>query len=885
MRFLLKPKITNSYRNSSRLLHNGVATSAIALTFLGISSTAQAQNECGIAPVGGGAVTCDTDGNPYSDGIIYASPVDDLAITLDEGVVIDTSGNANGGVNVAGGGDAAIAVNGDTDTSITTDAAGAFGVLAATSDGELTVMLDEVTTSGLGADAIRATSTGGDVMVTSRNVSTEGDGATAVWATSSGGDVTVETTGAVVANGADAGGIYAVSDTGNVAVTANDVTTVAADDANADSGRAAIYALGANAAVNVTGTASTAGTGFGGADSATIMAIATDGDASANIAGASASGDGVSAVLLDASNDATATLTGEIAATGAGADAVVLNADNIASVTVGTDATVTAADGDGIVLNGASGNTLTNLGTIGNNNAGFAVVATGGPLQIINSGTLASNIGFTAGDDVVNNAGTFVVGATTDFGGGANVFNNSGTVRFADGATAPVARVFSGLGTFNNTGGMIDMRNGVAGDTLTLPGAFVGSGDSRVGFDVNLSDTTTADRLVIEGAATGSTGVLLNFTGEGRLNSQVVLIEAGDGTEAGAFSLAGGAQTLGLIEAGLVFDAENNEFAVVGAPGAGVYRAAGFLDAARNLWYESADAWSAHMRELRDGAWASGAESSGGGLWIQMHGSRDRREDTLAVNNFGLARDYDLGFDQDYFGGQAGFDFGGGIGADGNFAFGVTGGYVNSSVGYAGVADRLSFDAFNGGVYAMANSGIIFLNVLGKYDYYLARSESQVSQYNEKFRGDSYGAQGEIGLRLGGDNFFIEPVATVAWVRTNLNDLTVGNSAIEFRGDDGLRGKAGARIGARLGEMGGNAIMAYAGGNFVREFKAEDTIDFTNSGQTINAFNRPRGDYGEGVVGLNIGASNMASGFIEANGAKGDQFEAFGARGGLRIRF
>lgn len=419
-------------------------------------------------------MTCDTDGNAYSDGITYASPVDDLAITLDEGVVIDTSGNANGGVNVAGGGDAAIAVNGDTDVSITTDAAGAFGVLALTSNGELTVMLDEVTTSGLGADGIRASSTGGDVLVTSRNVSAEGDGATAVWATSFSGDVTVETTGAVVANGADAGGIYAVSDTGNVAITANDVTTVAADDANADTGRAAIYASGANAAVNVTGTASTAGTGFGGADSATIMAIATDGDASANIAGASASGDGVSAVFLDASNDATATLTGAIAVTGAGADAVMINAGNAASVTVGTDVTVTAADGNGIVLNGANGNTLTNRGTIAANDAGFAVMAMGAPLQINNSGTLTSDIGFTAGDDVVNNAGTFVVGATTDFVSGANVFNNIGTVRFAEGATAPVARTFTGLGTFNNTGGVIDMRNGVAGDTLTLPGGLQG---------------------------------------------------------------------------------------------------------------------------------------------------------------------------------------------------------------------------------------------------------------------------------------------------------------------------------------------------------------------------------------------------------------------------
>lgn len=541
--------------------------------------------------------------------------------------------------------------------------------------------------------------------------------------------------------------------------------------------------------------------------------------------------------------------------------------------------------GNGIVLSSATGSTFSNAAAIGPNTAGFAVAALGGPLQINNTGSLTSNIGFTGGADAVNNAGTFVVGANPDFGAGADVFSNSGTVRLTGGLSTPAARVFTGLESFNNAGGLIDLRNGVAGDVLTLPGTFAATGASRIGIDAGLSGAAPSDRLVIGGAATGSTALLVDFAGPATLNPGIVLIEAGAGSQAGAFTLDGGARNFGLIEADLVFDAAANNFAIVGAPSIAVYRAAEFADAARNLWYKSADTWSAHMRELRDGAWGSGAGSAGGGLWVQMHASRDNRGNIVQANNFGLARTFDVGFQQDYFGGQAGFDFGGSAGETGNFAFGVTGGYISSQVGFDRVTDRLSFDAFNGGAYATVNSGNLFVSVLGKYDYYKANSASQTGNYNASFNGDAYGAQAEVGFRLGSDAFFIEPIGTIAYVRTNLNDLEVGNSVVDFRNADGFRGKLGARLGASIAGSGANVVVLYAGGNYVHEFRDDDAIDFINGGQTVRIANGPRGDYGEGMIGVNISATNQVSGFIEANGAKGSEFDAFGGRAGLRIRF
>lgn len=905
-------------------------------------------------------MTCDSDGNPYPNGVAYIAPINDLTIVLEDGVVIDTTGSLDSGVVILDVLDADITLSGGTNTSITTGSAwGVFGtttsgalnltvddivtsgdeaiglvarsesglvtvnantittagfdadgIAARTISGDIaidvgtitttglgatgidaqsvgdlvSVSADSITTAGAGADGIFVSVIGGDANVSSGNITVTGADAAAINASSDVGNVSVTSTGSIIASGRNGRGILATSGTGDVTVIANDISTVAALAEDSKSSDAAIEAIGANVSVQVSGTAQTNATGFDAPNSATVIVIATDGDGSAIVNNLTARGEGVDALRVTATNNATATINGQLIALGDRAEGVYVEGGNTAVVNIAASGSVVAPD-LGIVLISGNGSTLNNAGVIANSVDGIAVVAFGGPLTINNSGTLTSDILFTEGADVVNNTGTFVVDTDVDFGAGADIFNNSGTVRFATGAATPVARTFTGLETFNNTGGLIDLRNAVAGDTLTLPGTFVGSGDSRLGLDVDLSGSGTADRLIVGGAVTGSSNLLIAYSGQAGLNSGVVVVDGGAGTQAEAFTLDGGSRNFGLIETDLVFDAATNDFLLVGAPNAAVYRTAAFIEGARNLWHASADAWSAHMRELRDGAWAGGAGESGGRLWVQMHGSLEQRENVRAVNYAGLNRNFDLGYDQDYFGGQLGFDFGGSAGEDGNFAFGITGGYVNSEMKFNGVADRTAFDAFNAGAYAGINSGSLFANVLAKYDWYKVEADSTIGQYAAEFDGNAYGAQGEIGFRLGSDSLFVEPVGSISYVRTNLDDLNVQGSTIEFLDDEGLRGKLGARIGASIPSARLDTVVLYAGGNYVHEFKGDDSIDFTNNGRTVRIDNRAIGDYGEAVLGVNIGSANAVSGFFEANGAKGSEFEAYGGRAGLRFSF
>src|SRR5690606_20414780 len=102
------------------------------------------------------------------------------------------------------------------------------------------------------------------------------------------------------------------------------------------------------------------------------------------------------------------------------------------------------------------------------------------------------------GDDTLTNAGTFEAVGTSQFGAGTDLLVNSGTLR----AQGPVT--LAGLESVAN-GGLIDPRDGATDDVLTLSGSYVGTESAALGVDAGPG--TASDRLVIGGAAAGSTAV------------------------------------------------------------------------------------------------------------------------------------------------------------------------------------------------------------------------------------------------------------------------------------------------------------------------------------------------------------------------------------------
>lgn len=817
-----------------------------------------------------------------SNGVVARSLTGNVTIT---GGTISTTGINAVGATAETGATGTATISGGT---ISTAGVDAYGAVVTTADGAAVAAPTSVTTTGVGADAVRVTSTGNTARATVTTINTSGSNARGVVASGAQGATvnygTVTTTGVGATGVLIPGGLLPSS---TATVTGSGRLSTAG--ANADG----INATATNGVTINVGQVATSG-----ANSRGVVALG-GGAVSVTSTGVTTTGTGVSATST--AGAAAVALSGVNSS--ATADGVIIAAATTANLSLASGGTLTGG-GNGATIASGTGTTVTNAGTLGGSN--HALVVTGGAANVTNSGTLNGRIlltgngdtltnsgtfnatavsDFGAGNDTLNNSGLYNLSANVEFGTGADVFNNSGTLLVRPGTTTAGTISLLNLETLNNSG-LIDLRNGHTGDVLTLPGSFAGSGASALGLDVNLIGMgSTADQLRFGGAASGTTTVTLAPVNAGPavLNSGVVLVQAGAASPANAFALNGAQVDQGLIQYGLTYNPTNFSYNLVATPGAGVYRTALFAEGARNLWLQSGDAWSGHMRELRDNVAANGAGGAGGRFWAQALGQVEQRKNTRSFTNSGVTTAVNLGYEQDYFGGQIGLDFGAPAG-DGGFAFGVTGGYLNSKMNFANSADALSFDAVNGGAYATYSGGMLFVNLLGKYDYYWGDNRSVSGRYTDSLKGSVYGGKAEVGLRFG-DALFVEPSASVSYTKSDFGDFGVASGNFAFDSDEGIRGKAGARIGSTMG-MGGSKVTLYAGGNYVHEFRGSDNIVFTSGGQAVAFSNNPADDYGEATLGLNIGSDQGAvSGFFEGRYANGRDYQGYGGRAGMRFRF
>ncbi len=907
------------------VLQDGVRVNTTGSLITGVSAVS-----ANALTVNGGTNTVITTTNNGAFGALLTTNASPLSVTLDR--IATTGINATGVRAISTTG--AVTVNTNT---ITTSGQGSDGISASTGTGAIAIRSGSITTAGADAIGIRGVSNTGALSVTSGTIATTGMNSDAI-NVASGGTATV-TTGAITTTGANADGVVATGGTGaNVTFTSISTTGANANgvlipagvvlpgpaaSATATVNGGSVSTVGATSdgvraiagtgtsTVNITGNVATQGansrgifasgpTGAtvtnggtvstAGATSNGVEASSTTGPVVVTVNNVTTTGNGSRAVVATATaGAATVNVNGALRTTGTTADVLTVNSGTNGIVNVGAAGSFAATQGNFITLNSTGTSTLNNAGTIGNNLGGFALVATGGPITINNSGNLSSDIVLTAGADRLNNTGTFTVLANPDFGAGVDVFNNSGTILVGSGATATVSPVFVGLESTINSG-LIDLRNGRVGDTLTLPGTYAGQ-NGTLGLDVQFG-SNIADQLIIGGAATGTTTVAINQLGTTPVfNSGTVIVRTGAGSDANAFNLAGGSLDAGFVRYEVIFNNADNTFLLTGAPSDAAFRTLNYVEGIRNIWLKSADAVSGQLRARRDALWSQGGGEPAGRMWLQMHGSTETRSGFRDFNAFGQSRNVNTGFKQDYFGGQAGIDISGGSGERGGFAFGVTGGYTNSSMNFGRSPDSLNFDVANVGAYASYSSGNIFFNALGKYDFYWADANAASANFQQDFKGGVYGLRGEAGIRFGDDGFFIEPAASISYVKNDFDQLRPLGTTVDFDADDGLRGRAGGRIGGEF-NMGGAVMAVYAGANYIHEFKGQDNVTFTGGGQNLAFTNNRLRDYGEAVFGVTIAQTQGISGFIEGNYIRtfsspdaNRGIQGAGGRAGIRFKF
>nr|WP_314445870.1 hypothetical protein [uncultured Sphingomonas sp.] len=782
------------------------------------------------------------------------------------------------------------------------------GITATSTTGNITVNCGAVTTVGANSDGVNLTSDSGNISLTTTSINT---------ATGTDSDgVVITTDGAITANtgtiatgGADSTGLLITGGTG--AITAN-VAGVTTTGSNSD----AISITGAGpVTVTNTGTINVSGENSVGID------VATTGTGAVNVttgvvtstATNAAADPSFAAVRVVAADAAPVTVVANGNVTTAAGSGIWAQTAGTSSVTVNSGVTVSGPTA--ITLGGATGNTLVVNGTLTSTTAGtggFVLAPGAGPLTLsigsagaisgpltftdgndsfTNAGTYTQTgtIDFLGGDDTFTNSGTFTHGGIVRFGAGADVLNNSGTLNLSSaaafdfGADADVfnntgtlnlrdgAQTLAGLETFNNTAGLIDLRDGAANDTLTIPGNYVASGNARLGLDVGTSatGTLTADRLVYTGTTTGVTTILTNFVpGSTPVidTTGALLVDAGTVT-AGQFVL-GGVTSSGLINFGL--ETRGSDVFLTGRPDEAIGDLLFVNRLGNDIWYQSAEAYQAYAMSRRVDF--GNERKSPVGIWAQLYGSKERfGERNRSITAFDTALTTSNRFETKRRGAQGGIEFGAP-----SFLVGATLGYEHADGG-TDFGTVLDAEGYNYGAYAQfgAQQGL-YAGVLVKRDVYDVRITNSVIGAGTVIpEGKSTGIDGEVGFRFGTPgslNFDVG--AGLSYVRSRIDDYNFGNLTFDNDRYTSTRG----RLQARASFAG--AIAPFIDGKIFREFGDESELTVRSGALTTGLVDEKRGTWGriEAGIGGGAGGGPLLSAFVDLGDVKG-----WGLRGGFRF--
>ncbi len=896
-----------------------------AVTTIGAASDAiRVTNTAGTTTVTGGTTSATGAG---SRGIVVSSsaPSASNLVTVNTGVL---TANGNGVVADATSG-ASVLVNANGDVTSTTGSA----ITATTTGGAATVNQALGTTITAATDSIRVINTiGGAINVNAVGTLIANNGSGVFVSTSAASADPINVTTNVVRSTGGPGTwgsqVRASAGTGDITITSNGPMSSAGAPGsifggilaltNGTSDRNVTVNVNANigsltdrssaSQVLVSGTSSTARTLavnisnasiFGGPGAVQVQQNGTSlgqiriiGTGAGTLSANGATGIGVNARILNASNpgDILVDLAQNVDGTAQGINATTLGTGTVtviargnvtssngagitvasggrAVVTVGAG-TTTSGTGNAINSTAAGGSTITNAGVI-ISTGGFAIDANGGSASITNTGIVNGRIDLTGNADTfANNAGGLfnAVGAS-DFGLGNDSFINAGVL------TAFSSATFNGLENFNNTG-LIDLRDGVADDILTLTGTtFTGGPGSQLGLDVSFA-TNSADRLVI-GTAAGTTTLLLNRTAPGTvplLNLNGILLVDADSAAASNFQL-GGVTDFGFTRLNLVFDAATSNFRVITAPDREVFETGRYGVGMTNAWNQSGDAWSARMTELRDVAFTKREERPDGfEMWAQGYAGSEGQNQVRSFNLGGTAKTFDLSYDQEFQGFQLGGDVQRSMGW-GTMVFGLTGGVINSDQEFAS-GNSFALQGGNLGAYAGLYAGGFFLNGLVKADRYEATVMSSTAFFRDEIQATTVGAKAEVGYRMGVGGFFVEPVIALAYTDSDLDDLSVPGGVFKFEDNESLRGEAGVRVGGDFA-MGSSRIQPFIGVFAVDELRGQNTAVFTSGSTSFGLQDVEPETYGKVSVGLNLLEQDGVNLFV-----RGDALFSGEAKGG-----
>lgn len=554
-------------------------------------------------------------------------------------------------------------------------------------------------------------------------------------------------------------------------------------------------------------------------------------------------------------------------------------------------------------------------------------------------------VDFGAGEDIVNNSGRILIGSVYTsinyVGEGEDVppvavkrfgvrgelrllnleeFNNSGEIWLGP--------------RFHREGGISEnfvnlfITDQFHDDMFYMPGVtFHGNEGSIVFMDVDLNKSQSscapstrdaegylpaADCIGLQGgAATGRTELRIyeQVPGDrGAYNPDgIVLVDlAGadpDLTDPGAFVISpdtpryidvgNGGIEKGVFAYILGFDADTQQFKLVGAPSSGAQQFPILATAANQLWQTATGGWFERRVQQRDIA----HEGLGTGAWFNVTGTGVERDITTPIAIGSSEVVFDNSYEQNDVAISFGWDL---LDYGSNAALGAMVGYAHSEVEFNDSDNSANLEGVHAGVYGGYGVGGFFvdgavnltmLSVHNDVPAMALEPEGTVLDTNAT----SLGGRVEAGWRWSFEGLSLEPLVGFSAVRTEFDDLRVPNAdpdpnrpgvTVSLESAESRRASAGLRFSVQ--DLWSNLAPTNVSltARAVNEFEGGSNVSVANIGPSYLGVDTLEGMFTQ-LTG-SVAVANVArtvSGYLNIDAVKGDDYDSLGASVGVRLHW